>query len=160
MRDRTWVGTGGQKHKGTEMIGTLWDRGLDQSLGAGRAQTRKAVLGEVEHWCLQHDDGADILAEFHSLATPDRRRRLTLGAAVSRRRAASVGRLSSGSGGQRTDGSGAVLTSSTRPSGPSIDRVRAGARTRTSRPATDHAGAPAPSARACRPAAWWPAGRR
>ena len=56
MRDRTWVGTGGKKHDGTEMIGTLWDRGLEQSLGAGRAQTRKAVLGEVEHWCLQRDE--------------------------------------------------------------------------------------------------------
>ena len=29
MRDRTWVGTDGKKHEGTEMIGTLWDRGLD-----------------------------------------------------------------------------------------------------------------------------------
>ena len=36
-----------------------------------RAQTRQAVLGEVEHWCLQRDRGADILAEFHSLATAD-----------------------------------------------------------------------------------------
>ena len=69
MRDRTWIGSGGQKHKGSELIGTLWDRGLRQSLGEGRAQTRKAVLGEVEHWCLQHDGGADILAEFHSLST-------------------------------------------------------------------------------------------
>jgi hypothetical protein len=68
MRDRTWIGAGGKKHKGVEMVGTLWDRGLAQSLGAGREQTRKAVLGEVEHWCLQHDGGADILAEFHSLA--------------------------------------------------------------------------------------------
>ena len=53
MRDRTWIGDGGKKHKGIEMIGTLWDRGLEQSLGAGRAQTRQAVLGEVEHWCLR-----------------------------------------------------------------------------------------------------------
>jgi hypothetical protein len=69
MRDRTWIGSSGQKHAGTDMIGTLWRRGLDQSLGEGRTQTRKAVIGEVEHWCLQHDGGADILAEFHSLAT-------------------------------------------------------------------------------------------
>ncbi|MGQ0832853.1 MAG: hypothetical protein ACT4OV_14370 [Microthrixaceae bacterium] len=68
MRDRTWIGTSGKKHKGTDMISTLWDRGLAQSLGAGREQTRKAVLGEVEHWCMQRDRGADILAEFHSLA--------------------------------------------------------------------------------------------
>jgi hypothetical protein len=71
MRDRTWIGTSGKKHKGADLIGTLWDHGLDQSLGAGRAQTRKAVLGEVEHWCLQHEGGADILAEFHSLASDD-----------------------------------------------------------------------------------------
>jgi hypothetical protein len=71
MRDRTWIGASGKHYPGTEMIGTLWDRGLEQSLGAGRAQTRKAVLGEVEHWCLQRDRGADILAEFHSLATTE-----------------------------------------------------------------------------------------
>jgi len=69
MRDRTWVGDGGKRHDGSEMIGTLWDRNLDQSLGAGRAQTRKAVLGEVEHWCSQRPGGADILAEFHSLGS-------------------------------------------------------------------------------------------
>ena len=68
MRDRTWVGSGGTKHKGIDMIGTLWQRGLDQSLGEGRVQTRQAVLGEVEHWCLEHAGGAQILAEFHSLA--------------------------------------------------------------------------------------------
>ena len=68
MRDRTWVGSGGTKHKGIDMIGTLWQRGLDQSLGEGRVQTRQAVLGEVEHWCLEHEGGAQILAEFHSLA--------------------------------------------------------------------------------------------
>ena len=69
MRDRTWLGAGGQKHPGTEMIGTLWAAALDSSLGAGRQQTRQAVLGEVEHWCLQRPHGADILAEFHSLGT-------------------------------------------------------------------------------------------
>jgi hypothetical protein len=68
MRDRTWLGADGTKHAGTDMIQILWDRGLEQSLGAGRAQTRAAVLGEVEHWCLQHKGGADILAQFHALA--------------------------------------------------------------------------------------------
>jgi hypothetical protein len=71
MRDRTWVGTGGTKHAGIDMIGTLWDRNLDQSLGEGRVQTRKAILAEVEHWCEQHPKGADILAEFHRLASVD-----------------------------------------------------------------------------------------
>lgn len=69
MRDRTWLGADGQKHAGTDMIGTLWAKALDNSLGASRHQTHQAVLGEVEHWCLQRPNGQDILAEFHSLGT-------------------------------------------------------------------------------------------
>jgi hypothetical protein len=69
MRDRTWLGEGGAKHAGADMVGTLWDHALEQSLGAGRQQTRKAVLGEVEHWCLKRSNGADILAQFHALST-------------------------------------------------------------------------------------------
>ncbi len=69
MRDRTWRGTDGKKHKGADMIGTLWDHLLSQSLGPGREQGRKAVMGEVERWCLAHEGGADILAEFNSLGT-------------------------------------------------------------------------------------------
>lgn len=71
MRDRTWVGADGTKHAGTDMIGRLWDHALEQSLGAGRQQSHQAILGEVEHWCLQRSNGTDILAEFHHLATPD-----------------------------------------------------------------------------------------
>jgi hypothetical protein len=71
MRDRTWVGTGGRHHDGTEMIGTLWDALLDQSLGAGRAVTRKAVMSEIEHWCGTRANGADLLAEFNALATTE-----------------------------------------------------------------------------------------
>jgi hypothetical protein len=69
MRDRTWVGSSGRKYAGSEMIGTLWDIQLDNSLGAGRAVTRKAVLGEVEHWIGEHANAKDLLAEFHSLGT-------------------------------------------------------------------------------------------
>ncbi|MFZ6002433.1 MAG: hypothetical protein ACOYXM_00730 [Actinomycetota bacterium] len=71
MRDRTWIGATGKKHPGEKMIGTLWNQALDASLGAGRQQTRKAVLGEVEHWCLQRPNGKDVLAEFHSLSSQD-----------------------------------------------------------------------------------------
>jgi hypothetical protein len=68
MRDRTWIGSSGTRYPGTEMIGRIWRKDLENSLGAGREQTRKAVLGEVERWCLAHSNGADILAEFHSLS--------------------------------------------------------------------------------------------
>lgn len=68
MRDRTWLGAGGQKHAGTEMIGRIWDRAMEASLGENRRQSRQAILNEVEHWCLQRPTGPDILAEFHHLA--------------------------------------------------------------------------------------------
>ena len=71
MRDRTWVGSGGKKHAGTDMIGTLWDRALEQSLGAGRDANRAAVLGEVEHWCARHRRGDAILEGFHAAATDE-----------------------------------------------------------------------------------------
>jgi predicted heme/steroid binding protein len=69
MRDRTWVGASGRTYSGEEMVGRIWDRALDQSLGAGRHQNRKAVLGEVEHWCGQRPNGKEILEQFHALGT-------------------------------------------------------------------------------------------
>ena len=71
MRDRTWVGDGGTKHAGTDMIGALWAKALEQSLGAGRQANRAAVLAEVEHWCAQHRRGAAILDGFHAVGTPE-----------------------------------------------------------------------------------------
>ena len=71
MRDRTWVGASGQdlrRHRHDRH--PLDPRASTSRSATAATQTRKAVLGEVEHWCLQHDGGADILAEFHSLATP------------------------------------------------------------------------------------------
>ncbi|MCU1352149.1 MAG: hypothetical protein JWM05_1358 [Acidimicrobiales bacterium] len=67
MRDRTWLGDGGRQHAGTDMIDALWQPLLAQSLGAGHEQTRRAVLGEVEHWCTKHRNGAELLAEFTAL---------------------------------------------------------------------------------------------
>jgi hypothetical protein len=67
MRDRTWVGERGDTHAGADMIDALWTPLLEQSLGAGRDQTRQAVLGEVEYWCGKHRNGDELVAEFHSL---------------------------------------------------------------------------------------------
>jgi len=68
LRDRTWIGEGGRRHQGAELIGRLWDHLLAQSLGPSREQSRQAVLGEVEHWCRARPDGAELLDEFHALA--------------------------------------------------------------------------------------------
>jgi hypothetical protein len=67
MRDRTWIGEGGRSHAGSDMIGRIWEPLLAHSLGPGRDEGRRAALGEVEFWCARHRNGADILAEFHSL---------------------------------------------------------------------------------------------
>ena len=67
LRDRTWIGASGKHYPGADMVGRLWDHFLDLSLGAGRAANRKAILGEVEHWCRRRPNGDDLVAEFHSL---------------------------------------------------------------------------------------------
>jgi hypothetical protein len=67
MRDRTWRCDGGRQYAGTEMIGRIWDPLLANSLGPAREEGRRAALAEVEFWCAQRTNGADILAEFQSL---------------------------------------------------------------------------------------------
>ena len=67
MRDRTWLGTSGKKYDGEDMFRRIWERALENSLGAGRDVNRKAALGEVEHWCAKKSNGAEILEEFHAL---------------------------------------------------------------------------------------------
>ena len=67
MRDRTWIGEGGRRHPGTDMIGRIWAPLLAHSLGPGREEGRRAALGEVEFWCAKHRNGDDLLAEFLAL---------------------------------------------------------------------------------------------
>jgi hypothetical protein len=67
MRDRTWVGASGKKYDGAEMFQRIWDRALENSLGAGRDATRAATTNEVELWCAKKANGAEILEQFHAL---------------------------------------------------------------------------------------------
>ena len=71
MRDRTFLGSSGKRYPGTEMVGRIWDRAVADSLGARREANVKLALGEVEHALDEHPRRADLLAEFHSLATPE-----------------------------------------------------------------------------------------
>jgi len=68
LRDRTWIGEGGKRHEGSKLIEALWQPLLEQSVGSGREQNRRALLSEVERSCLARSDGPDLLAQFHSLA--------------------------------------------------------------------------------------------
>lgn len=71
LRDRTWIGASGRRYEGAELFDRLWQAQLDASLGENRAATRRALLGEVEHWCHQHKGGDAVLEGFHALADPE-----------------------------------------------------------------------------------------
>jgi hypothetical protein len=71
MRDRTWIGASGRRYLGREMIETIWEASLRQSLGPARAQNRKAVMGEVEYWCAKHPNGSELLDGFRALGADE-----------------------------------------------------------------------------------------
>ena len=65
MRERTFVGESGRKYPGTEIVGTLWERGLTESLGPRREQNLTLTLREVEHALDAHPRRDTLLEEFH-----------------------------------------------------------------------------------------------
>ncbi|MBI1845070.1 MAG: hypothetical protein HYR89_10755, partial [Actinobacteria bacterium] len=67
MRDRTFIGTSGKKYPGSEIIGTMWDQSMKESLSTMEDLNRAAILSEVELALSKHPKGKDLLAEFHSL---------------------------------------------------------------------------------------------
>jgi hypothetical protein len=68
MRDRTFVGTSGRHHAGTDMVGRLWERALSDSLGPRRLNGLSVTLGEVEHAVAGRRDRDDVLAGYHACA--------------------------------------------------------------------------------------------
>src|SRR5262249_26041327 len=69
MRDRTFMGSSGRKIPGREVIGTLWDAALAQSLGPNRENFVKTAITEVQHALASHPRRAAILEEFHAIGT-------------------------------------------------------------------------------------------
>ena len=69
MRDRTFIAESGRKIAGTDVIGTLWDRAKEQSLGVRRQDVLKTTLREIEHALQDNPRRADIMERFHSLGT-------------------------------------------------------------------------------------------
>ncbi len=68
MRDRTFVGTEGERLAGSHVIGKIWENGLFQAHQVREPQTRATYLAEVEQALAGRSNGGDLLAEFHSLA--------------------------------------------------------------------------------------------
>jgi hypothetical protein len=71
MRDRTFVGESGRRIPGAEVVGRLWEAGLADSLGAGRAGLRQLRIREVEDAVDGHPRRDEILEGFHALADPE-----------------------------------------------------------------------------------------
>ena len=69
MRDRTLIGESGRKYPGSDIIGPMWDASLAESLGLLEDQNRAATVAELELALSSRPNGADLLAEFHTLET-------------------------------------------------------------------------------------------
>jgi hypothetical protein len=69
MRDRTWVGTGGRGHAGSEMIETLWDRALHDSVLLRRQENLAFTMREVEHALAVRPNAGDIIEEMLSMGS-------------------------------------------------------------------------------------------
>ena len=67
MRARTFIGESGRKYAGTDIIDTMWDASMAESLGLLEDQNRAFVLSEIQRAIAAKPDGADLLEEFHSL---------------------------------------------------------------------------------------------
>jgi hypothetical protein len=67
MRDRTLIGESGRSIAGTEVIGTLWERGLADSLGERREANLRGAVREVEIALEPNPRGPEILERFHAL---------------------------------------------------------------------------------------------
>jgi len=74
MRDRTWVGADGQKHKGEEMISTLWDKALSDSLLLRRSERLQFSMGEIERALAGRRDADDIVEEMLTMGSVQRGR--------------------------------------------------------------------------------------
>jgi hypothetical protein len=67
MRDRSWVGSTGQRYDGTEMISLLWDKAIRDSVLLRRHDGLQLAMREVEHATAGRADADDLIDEMLSL---------------------------------------------------------------------------------------------
>lgn len=67
MRDRTFVGEGGTKRAGTEMVGALWDRAMHESLHVRRTELLDMTHSEITRAVEGRRDADELLEGFHAL---------------------------------------------------------------------------------------------
>ncbi len=69
MRDRTFIGESGRRVPGADVIGTLWDAALEQSLGVNRDNFVRTAMAELEHALEGNPRRSAILEGFQALDT-------------------------------------------------------------------------------------------
>jgi hypothetical protein len=67
MRDRTFLTTDGGRRPGAEVIGTLWDRLLAESMGTVEETNRTSFRHELGRAVEARAGGSDLLEEFDSI---------------------------------------------------------------------------------------------
>ncbi len=67
MRDRTFVGTSGARIAGAHVVATMWNAGLELSLGTNHDNAVRQAVQEVEHALEGNPRRDDLLEEFHAL---------------------------------------------------------------------------------------------
>jgi len=67
MRDRTWIGNDGRRYAGTDMIGLLWDRALQDSLLVRRQDNLQFVMAEIDEALAGRPDADDLVEEVLAL---------------------------------------------------------------------------------------------
>lgn len=72
MRDRTWVGEGGRRHLGSEMIGLVWERALEASLLGRRHDNLNTTMREIDRATEHLPGGRDLVEELLSLGPVER----------------------------------------------------------------------------------------
>ncbi len=72
MRDRTFVGASGRQYPGADIVGRIWDRSLEASLGAGRTDGMETAWWEVTHALAGRTDRDELLERFNALGSSRR----------------------------------------------------------------------------------------
>ena len=67
MRDRTFLTTDGVKRSGSEVIGTIWDLLLAESMGSVETANRNSFRNELVRTLEGRADAKDLMAEFDAL---------------------------------------------------------------------------------------------
>lgn len=72
LRDRTVIGDGGRRYSGNEILDPIWQRALENSLGARRNEQLDTLRNEVAHALAGRHNASDLLDQFDALGSVTR----------------------------------------------------------------------------------------